>query len=122
MGVESPRLGRIAASIGVTDMARAVDFYTRAFGLEIGFQNGSPVQFTLLELGEAELHLLLAPGWRGPPFNVAHLITTDVDALHRRCTEAGVKVVRALADKDYGTRASVIEDPDGNRIDIGQPD
>jgi catechol 2,3-dioxygenase-like lactoylglutathione lyase family enzyme len=114
--------GRMAPSIGVTDMARAVGFYTDVLGFEVGFQNGDPVMFTLLERGKAELHLLLAPGYSGPAFNVAHLVVDDVDALHARCVAAGAPIIKALADKDYGMRAFVFADPDGNKIDVGTPD
>jgi catechol 2,3-dioxygenase-like lactoylglutathione lyase family enzyme len=114
--------GRMAPSIGVSDMARAVAFYTDVLGFEVAFQNGDPVQFTLLERDKAELHLLLAPGHRGPVFNVAHLIVDDVDALHTRCVAGGAPIIKALADKDYGMRAFVFADPDGNCIDVGTPD
>jgi catechol 2,3-dioxygenase-like lactoylglutathione lyase family enzyme len=114
--------GRMAPSIGVTDMARAVGFYTDVLGFEIGFQNGDPVMFTLLERGKAELHLLLAPGHSGPAFNVAHLVVDDVDGLHARCVAAGAPIIKALADKDFGMRAFVFADPDGNKIDVGTPD
>ncbi len=113
--------GRIAAGIGVADMARAVAFYTDVLGFAVMFQNGDPVIFTILERDAAELHLLLSPGWRGPTFNVAHMFVDDVDALHRHCVAAGVPIVKAIADKDYRMRAFVIADPDGNCIDIGQP-
>jgi len=116
------RYGRIAAGIGVADMARAVDFYASVLGLRLVFQNGDPVIFTILERDAAELHLMLSPGWRGPDFNVAHLFVDGVDALHQACVAAGVPIIKAIADKDYGKRAVVIADPDGNRIDIGQPD
>ncbi len=116
------RFGRMAPGIGVADMARAVAFYTDVLGFEIGFQNGDPVIFTLLERDAAELHLLLAPGHRAPAFNVAHLIVEDVDALHTRCVAAGARIVKALADKDYAMRTFVFADPDGNCIDVGTPD
>lgn len=42
-----------------------------------------------------------------------------------RCTRSarrkGVRIVKALRNKDFGLRAFVLADPDGNRIDIGQP-
>ena len=114
--------GRIAATVGVSDMDRAVGFYTSIFGFAPVFQNGTPVIFTILMRDEAELHLVLATGYRGPAFNVAHLSVADVDTLHARCTMHGVSIVKAIADKDYGMRAFVVEDPDGNRIDIGQSD
>jgi len=116
------RLGRIAAGIGVADMARAVDFYTSVFGFTVAFSNGAPVIFTLLERDAAELHLLLAAGYRGPSFNVAHLYVSDVDMLYRRCIAHGVTIVKPLVDKDYGMRAFVIADPDVNCIDIGEAD
>lgn len=118
----SIKLGRVAAEIGVTDMARAVAFYRDVFGFEAVFANGNPVLFTILEKDAAELHLMLAPGYRGPDFNVAHIYVDDVDALYQRCLGIGVTIIRTIADKDYGMRAFVIADPDGNRIDIGQSD
>ena len=122
MSTPLPKLGRMAAGIGVTDMAHATAFYTDLFGFTLVFSNGDPVIFTILEKDAAELHLLLAPGYRGPDFNVAHLFVDDVDRLYRRCRDAGVSVIKSIADKDYGMRAFVIADPDGNRIDIGQSD
>jgi predicted enzyme related to lactoylglutathione lyase len=118
----SIKLGRVAAEIGVTDMARAVAFYRDVFGFEAVFANGNPVLFTILEKDAAELHLMLAPGYSGPDFNVAHMYVDDVDALYQRCLVIGAAIIRTIADKDYGMRAFVLADPDGNRIDIGQPD
>ncbi len=122
MDSDAIRVGRIAAGIGVADMARAVDFYTRLLGLTVTFSNGAPVIFTILERDAAELHLLLAPGYRGPSFNVAHLYVSDVGLLYSRCLAHNVTIIKPLADKDYGMRAFVIADPDGNRIDIGEAD
>lgn len=116
------RFGRMAPGVGVADMARAVAFYTDVLGFAVGFQNGDPVTFTLLERDGAELHLLFAPGHRGPAFNVAHLIVEDVDRLHARCVNAGVAIVKALRDTDHGMRAFVLADPEGNCLDIGRPD
>jgi hypothetical protein len=32
-----------------------------------------------------------------------------------------LRIIKGLAGKDYGLRAFVFEDLDGNRIDVGQP-
>lgn len=32
-----------------------------------------------------------------------------------------LQIVKSLKDKDYSLRAFVFKDPDGNRIDVGQP-
>ena len=45
----------------------------------------------------------------------------NVKALHDVCKAYGLRIVKGLRDHDYGLRAFVFEDPDGNRIDVGQP-
>jgi catechol 2,3-dioxygenase-like lactoylglutathione lyase family enzyme len=114
------RFGRIAAMLPVKDIGKAQDFYTTVLGFRTIFQNGSPIGFVILKLGEAELHLSWQPAHKAPPFNVAHLMVDDVDALHQLCKRNGLRIVKGLQDKDYGLRAFVFEDPDGNRIDVGQ--
>jgi hypothetical protein len=32
-----------------------------------------------------------------------------------------VRIIKDIRDADYGLRTFVLADPDGNRIDIGQP-
>jgi len=115
------RFGRIAAMLPVQDIRRAHDFYTQAFGFEKTFENGSPVGFMILKRDDAELHLTLQPEHRPARFNVAHMIVHDVDAVHDICQRRGLRIIRSLQDKDYGLRAFVFEDTEGNRIDVGQP-
>lgn len=114
------RFGRIAAMLPVKDMGKAHDFYTRVLGFTKIFENGSPVGFMILKRDQGELHLTLQPGHKAAHFNVAHLMVDDVDALHAVCKEHGLRIIKGLQDKDYGLRAFVFEDPDGNRIDVGQ--
>ncbi|MCA0275779.1 MAG: VOC family protein [Proteobacteria bacterium] len=114
------RFGRIAAMLPVKDMGKAHDFYTKVLGFTKIFENGSPVGFMILKRDQGELHLTLQPGHKAAHFNVAHLMVDDVDALHAVCKEHGLRIIKGLQDKDYGLRAFVFEDPDGNRIDVGQ--
>lgn len=114
------RFGRIAAMLPVEDMRRAHDFYTGVLGFSKTFENGSPVGFMILKRDQGELHLTLQPGHQAAKFNVAHLMVDDVDALFAVCQQYGLRIVKSLQDKDYGLRAFVFEDPDGNRIDVGQ--
>jgi catechol 2,3-dioxygenase-like lactoylglutathione lyase family enzyme len=115
------RFGRIAAMLPVRDMDRAHAFYTTVMGFRKTFQNGDPVGFMILKRDGAELHLTLQPAHKAAPFNVAHLMVGDVDALHRICRDHGLRIIKGLQDKEYGLRAFVFEDLDGNRIDVGQP-
>jgi catechol 2,3-dioxygenase-like lactoylglutathione lyase family enzyme len=115
------RFGRIAATIAVADMARACDFYVGAMGFSKTFENGEPVGFVILKRDAAELHLTLQRNHRPAPFTVAHMLVEDIDALHAIVRARGLRIVKGLRDKDYGLRAFVFEDPDGNRIDVGEP-
>jgi catechol 2,3-dioxygenase-like lactoylglutathione lyase family enzyme len=115
------RFGRIAAMLPVKDIVRACDFYTKVLGFTKVFENGSPVGFMILKKDQAELHLTLQPNHKAASFNVAHMMVDDVDALHAICQQQGLRIIKSLQDKDYGLRAFVFEDPDGNRIDVGQP-
>lgn len=49
------------------------------------------------------------------------MMVDNVDALHAICKQHGLRIIKRLQNKDYGLRAFVFEDPDGNRIDVGQP-
>ncbi len=62
----------------------------------------------------------MQPAHKTATFNVAHMLVSDVDALHAICKSQGLRIIKGLQDKEYGLRAFVFEDPDGNRIDVGQ--
>ena len=115
------RFGRIAAMLPVRDIERACAFYTKVLGFTKTFENGDPVGFMILKRDQAELHLTLQPKHSAAPFNVAHMMVSDVDAIHSICQRHGLRIIRSVQNKDYGLRAFVFEDPDGNRIDVGQP-
>jgi catechol 2,3-dioxygenase-like lactoylglutathione lyase family enzyme len=112
--------GRAAPGIAVRDIQAAQAFYTRVLGFRTVFENGTPVGFMILKKDGAELHLNLKRDHAASTMNVAHILVDNVDALHAICTAAGVRIIKSLADKEYGLRAFVFADPDGNRIDVGQ--
>ena len=112
--------GRAAPGIFVRDLTKALAFYGDVLGFTKTFENGDPVGFVILEKDRAELHLSLVKDHTPSTANVVHLLVDDVDALHAICVAAGVRIIKSLSDKDYGLRAFVFADPDGNRIDVGQ--
>lgn len=115
------RFGRLAASAFTRDIQAAEAFYRDVLDFTKTFENGQPVGFMILEKDAAELHLSLVKDHKPSTTNIAHLMVSDVDALHERLVAAGVRIIKSLQDKDYGLRAFVFADPDGNRIDVGQP-
>jgi catechol 2,3-dioxygenase-like lactoylglutathione lyase family enzyme len=115
------RFGRLAPTLPVRDMAAALAFYEGALGFRRVFENGEPLGFVILRRDDAELHLTLQPDHRPAPFNVMHMIVGDVDAMHETCRRSGMRIVKGLRDHEYGLRAFVFADPDGNRIDVAAP-
>jgi catechol 2,3-dioxygenase-like lactoylglutathione lyase family enzyme len=113
--------GRLAASAFTRDIQRAYAFYRDVLGFTKTFENGDPVGFMILKKDDAELHLSLVKDHTPSTTNVAALLVDKVDALHDVLVAAGVRIIKSLADKDYGLRAFVFADLDGNRIDVGQP-
>ena len=114
------RLGRIAPMLGVSDIKRSYALYKAVFGFEKVFENGTPTGFMILQKDDAELHLSLQKSYKPPAFNQAHMLVSDADAAYEACQAQGLRIIRRLEDKDYGLRAFVFADPDGNRIDVGQ--
>jgi catechol 2,3-dioxygenase-like lactoylglutathione lyase family enzyme len=112
--------GRAAPGICVRDIQAAQDFYSRVLGFQKVFENGDPVGFMVMKKDGAEIHLSQKPDYRPSTVNVMHMFVSDVAALYAICEAAGVRIIKSLADKDYGQRAFVFADPDGNRIDIGE--
>ncbi|CTQ60956.1 VOC family protein [Roseibium album] len=117
----SLRLGRIAAMLPVSDIERSYQVYKEVFGFEKVFENGDPVGFMILQKDEAELHLTLQKNHKAATFNVAHMLVSDATETYQRCQDHGLRIIKRLQDKNYGLRAFVFADPDGNRIDVGEP-
>ncbi|MEL7526176.1 MAG: VOC family protein, partial [Pseudomonadota bacterium] len=79
-----------------------------------------PVGFMILTKDDAELHLTLQKSHKAATFNVAHMLVSDAAETYRMCEQHGLRIIKRLQDKDYGLRAFVFADPDGNRIDVGE--
>jgi predicted enzyme related to lactoylglutathione lyase len=112
--------GRVAATVCVSDMERALRFYVDVLGLEKQFENGDPVRFAIVGRDAAELHLQRADGHVASGHNVAHLLVSDARGLHDRLVAHGARIVKPLRDAPYGLRDFIFADPDGNRIDVGE--
>ncbi|GLS44027.1 VOC family protein [Methylobacterium brachythecii] len=126
---DTPKL--IHSMIRIRDEARSLDFYRKAFGLEIADRLDFET-FTLIYLSNAasgfELELTvnksqseaydLGNGYGHIAFSVA-----DLDATHERIKAAGLapKDIKELAHSSGGkARFFFIEDPDGYKIEVLQ--
>lgn len=114
----------------VSDAARAIDFYTRVFGVKEKFRLTEPGG----RIGHAELDfngatLMLSDEY--PEMNIRgadkfegtavslHLHVDDADALIARAVAAGATLLMAPQDAFYGERSGVVRDPFGHRWNIG---
>jgi PhnB protein len=109
----------------MSDAARAIDFYKRAFGATELHRYDAPGG----KIGHAEIKvgdsvIMLADeypdmGYRGPraiggtPVSIM-LYIEDVDTWFKRAVDAGAKELRPVVDQFYGDRSGTLEDPFGH--------
>ena len=121
----------IHSMIRVLDEARSVDFYSRAFGLNVADRLDFD-GFTLIYLSNAdstfELELTVNKG-RTEPYDLGngygHLAVSvdDLDAEHARFTAEGLaprKIVEFNRDGALLARFFFVQDPDGYQIEVLQ--
>ena len=114
-----PTFGRVAPTIPVADLERALRFYRDILGFTVAFTNGEPASFAVIIQGSAQLHLEVQPSKAGSAH--AHIMVDDLDAVHKRLVGAGAAVRQAPQMQQWGLRDMVIADPDGNTFEIAQP-
>ncbi|WP_439816607.1 VOC family protein [Zavarzinia sp. CC-PAN008] len=109
-----------AITLATHDMARAVAFYS-ALGLPLAY-GGAEAAFTSFHIGPAHLNLIPMPAdrtwsWWGRTI----IYHSDVDALHARAVEAGLKPEAPPRDAEWGERFFHITDPDGHELSFAWP-
>ena len=114
-----PTFGRVAPTIPVADMERALRFYGDVLGFTVSFTNGDPVAFAVVRQGDAQLHLKVEPGKSGSSH--AHILVDDLDGVYERLVQAAAAVRQAPQVQEWGLRDIVFADPDGNTFEIAEP-
>jgi lactoylglutathione lyase len=115
--------------IRVLDESRSVDFYGRAFGLQIAERLDFP-EFTLVYLrnsgADFEVELTINKG-RAEAYDLGngygHLafVVDDLDSEHARFVDLGLsprKIVEFNTDAGLLARFFFVEDPDGYKIEL----
>ena len=111
--------------IVVTDAARALEFYGRAFGATELMRMPAPggrIGHAEISIGDSRIMLcdeFPEMGARSPralggsPVSI-YLYVDDADRVTKQAIRAGAKEIRPLEDKFYGDRSGTIEDPFGH--------
>jgi catechol 2,3-dioxygenase-like lactoylglutathione lyase family enzyme len=110
-----------AVTLLTVDMASAVAFY-RALGFCL-LAGGEDAAFTTFRAGPGYLNVQRdTDGSRPLPLWGRVIVwVDDVDAMHRRCLDAGLRPLMAPADAPWGERYFHIRDPDGHELSFARP-
>jgi catechol 2,3-dioxygenase-like lactoylglutathione lyase family enzyme len=102
----------------VSDIAAAVDFYTKKLGFTLAFTwGGDPPTFAGVNLGKVQIFLQqVTPSPKG--CSVTFLVG-DADALYAFHRANGVEVTAEIADRDYGIRDYGVRDLHGYHLSFG---
>lgn len=101
----------------VDGAARLIDFAEAAFGAQETERLDGPegrIGHAELRIGNSVVMLADAHGGREPLPCMLHLYVDDADATFQRALRAGATSVEPPADKFYGDRGGLVQDPCGN--------
>lgn len=121
----------VTVELFVEDVEASVRFYTEKLGFQLSrmerdADGDNRATFAVLSLGSAAI-LIADRALEGdlalPPGGGVHIriMVDDVDAMHARALGAGVPIVGDIADRSYGLRDFIVEDPDGFRLRFAAP-
>jgi uncharacterized glyoxalase superfamily protein PhnB len=109
----------------VSDMRRAIDFYSAAFSFKTQSVMDGPHGIMHAELKLRDTTLMLSPESRpqnslsantiGNTPATLYVLVENVDQVQDKAVAAGGKVLMPVMDMFWGDRCGVITDPDGNK-------
>ena len=131
VSADLPRVAYVA--LNVADEKRAMDFYVGLIGMELRARITPVPNLTETLLGfkdsQAAGVLLVRRGDRDKPYEVGDgfsrtiIDVNNIDALMKRLTDAGVKVVRSVtAMPSLKLKYAMVKDPDGYTVEFVQSD
>jgi catechol 2,3-dioxygenase-like lactoylglutathione lyase family enzyme len=107
----------------VSDLEKAVKWYTEVLGFEIDFTyppDAAKPSYVQFKRSEGAIFSIMAGKPIGGRFN---FYVTDVDAAWQSLKDK-TAIIEPLFDTPYGTRKFTLRDPDGNEIGVvalGEP-
>src|ERR1700722_18728991 len=110
----------------VKGAAKAIEFYTKAFGAKEIFRLTDPqgkIGHAEMEIGGSRLMLAdefpdfgaLSPITVGGSPVTMHVYVIDVDKTFEKATKVGATVLRPLKDEFFGDRTGMVTDPFGHK-------
>ena len=109
----------------VSDIRRAIDFYTTALGFKTKSVMDSPHGIMHAELTLRDTTLMLSPESRaqnalsassiGDTPATLYVLVENVDQVFNKAVTAGAKVMMPVMDMFWGDRCCIVTDPEGNK-------
>jgi catechol 2,3-dioxygenase-like lactoylglutathione lyase family enzyme len=110
---------QVHATLVVSDIATAIEFYTKKLGFQLGFTWGDPPTFAGVTLDHVQI--FLAKGTPSPEGCSVQFDVGDADELYEFHRANGVEIAEPIADREYGMRDYAVRDLHGYRLGFGQP-
>jgi PhnB protein len=119
----------VSPYLAVDDAARAIDYYTKAFGAKEVVHMDAPngkVGHSELEIGDSRVMISdpFPQSSTKPPKDLGgssasvFLYVEDVDAVVKRAADAGGTITQEVSDQFWGDRFGAIRDPFGHTWSI----
>jgi catechol 2,3-dioxygenase-like lactoylglutathione lyase family enzyme len=105
------------ASLSVTDVQAAADFYTTQLGFRLGFTWGDPPTIAGVNLGQVQI--FLEQGTPCPQGCSVYFVIGDADELYEIQRARGVEIVAPPADRPWGLRDYKVRDLYGYVLTFG---
>ncbi|MEM1137582.1 MAG: VOC family protein [Bacteroidota bacterium] len=112
-----------ATILPVKNVTQSVAFYRNQLGFNVTFTWGDPVEYAVIKRGEeVSIHLIKKQEKRQPSsvHGVIYIFVHDVDKVYHEYQSKHIKIVNAIADRDYSMRDFDLQDIDGHIISIGR--
>jgi len=113
-----PDFSRVAPSIYITDIDRAVAFYRDGLGFTVDCIDDPPRRVVVTQ-NSAVLHLDVEPARAGS--SRTHMIVDDLDSVCDRLGRAGFGLLQQPTIQEWGLRDIWVADPDGNVFELAEP-
>jgi catechol 2,3-dioxygenase-like lactoylglutathione lyase family enzyme len=108
---------QLHASLPVSDVPAAADFYTKKLGFSLAFFWGDPPTMAGVNLGRVQI--FLEQGTPNPKGCSVFFVVDNADELYEFHRESGVDIVEPPGDRPYGLRDYAVRDLHGYRLEFG---
>jgi len=109
---------RVVPNIKSTSLGESRAFYVDLLGFKVGMDMGFIVTLVSPSNPTAQISLLRDEGNSSTPYAHLTIEVANVDEVHQRAIEHGLKILYPLTDEPWGVRRFCIADPNGTVLNI----